>query len=477
LENIADASLDKIGNFEPQGISNMLWTYATLKVSNPQLFQAVGDSIVGSDNILSSFNPQNIANILWSYATLDVQHPALFKKMGDHIVDLNELSSFNSQELANTVWAYATLDVQHPALFRKMGDHIRDLHDLSSFKPQDFANILWTYAKARVEHTNLFKKMGDHIVMLDSLKSFKPQELAIIVWVYAAANELRTDLFESIGTATSERGHLESFNAQNLSNIAWSFAVADVDIPLFREGDFVKALIDRKQNFNAADMSQLHQWHLWQTHEKSNEELPGVLVECCHSTFANSDIKLSSVQKNVNSELASMGPHPVESYLTLSGYKLDALMQINGTEVGIEVDGPYDFIGKKPIGGTLLKRRQVMAIDKIPLVSVPYWEWDELDGDRSRQQQYLQSILKVNDMNTPLQKHLEADLTSFDEKIKSVVDTSCKPIEVLDQEPVKHEIEDLEALTVLGLKEMLRSKGLKVGGRKAELIERLELMN
>jgi hypothetical protein len=51
LENIADASLDKIVNFETQGIANMLWTYATLKVSNPQLLRAVGDNIASSDNI------------------------------------------------------------------------------------------------------------------------------------------------------------------------------------------------------------------------------------------------------------------------------------------------------------------------------------------------------------------------------------------------------------------------------------------
>jgi hypothetical protein len=477
LENIADASLDKIGNFEPQGISNMLWTYATLKVSNPQLFQVVGDSIVGSDSFLNDFNSQNIANTVWAYATLDERYPALFKKMGDHIVDLNDLSLFNPQELANILWAYASLDVQHLAFFKKIGDHILHLNDLSSFKPQNIANIVWAYAKARVKHTNLFKKMGDHIVMLDSLKSFNSQSLSNIAWAYATANELRTDSFESIGAATFERGHLESFNAQNLSNIAWSFAVADVDIPLFREGNFGKALHDKKQDFNAAHLRQLYQWHLWQTHEKSNAGLPGVLVECCHSTFVNSDNKLSSFQKNVISELAFVGLNSVEKYLTLSGYKLDALVQINDTKIGIEIDGPHDFIGGKPIGGTLLKRRQVMAIDKIPLVIVSRWKWDKLDGDRSRHQQYLQSILKVNDMNTPLEKHHEADSTSFDEEISSDLDTPCITIEVLDQEPVKHESEDLEALTVPELKEMLRRKGLKVGGRKAELIERLELMN
>jgi hypothetical protein len=122
----------------------------------------------------------------------------------------------------------------------------------------------------------------------------------------------------------------------------------------------------------------------------------------------------------------------------------------------------------------LLKRRQVIAIDKISLVSVPYWEWDELGNDRRGQQQYLQKILRVNDTNTPLEKHLEADLTTFDEEISSDLDTLCTTIEVLDH-PVMQAPKVLEALTVPELKEMLRSKGLKVGGRKAELIERLEL--
>jgi hypothetical protein len=423
---------------------------------------------------MNLFKPQDFANILWSYATLDVQHPAMFRKMGDHIRDLHNLSSFKPQELANTVWAYASLDIHHPSLFKSMGDHIRALHYLSSFNPQNIANIVWAYAKARVEHTNLFKKMGDHIVMLDSLKSFKPQELANVVWAYATANELRTDLFESIGAALFERGHLESFNAQNLSNIAWSFAAADVDIPLFREdNNFAKALIDRKQDFNAADLSQLHKWHLWQTHEKSNEGLPGVLVECCHNAFVNSDNKRSFIQKNVNSELVSMGLNPVESYLTSSGYKLDALVQINDTKVGVEIYGPYDFIGRKPIGGTLLKRRQVTAIDKIPLVSVPYWEWDELGNDRLQKSQYLRSLFRLNGTTNCFDELTNTNDVSFDAEVSSDLDNLCTVDEV--NKPPEQYIVDLEALTVPELKEMLRSEGLKVGGRKSELIERLEM--
>jgi hypothetical protein len=59
------------------------------------------------------------------------------------------------------------------------------------------------------------------------------------------------------------------------------------------------------------------------------------------------------------------------------------------------VDGPSHFIKKKPTATTLLKRRQITAIDKIPLVSVPYWEWDDLEKDRVKKQQYLRSLIGI----------------------------------------------------------------------------------
>lgn len=106
------------------------------------------------------------------------------------------------------------------------------------------------------------------------------------------------------------------------------------------------------------------------------------------------DFTSSSLQKDVLMELDSMGLKPVEEYLTPSGYSLDALIEINGTQIGVEVDGPYHFIGKTLDGSTLLKQRQILSIDKLPLVSLPYWEWNELGTDRDRKQQYLRSLLE-----------------------------------------------------------------------------------
>jgi hypothetical protein len=39
-------------------------------------------------------------------------------------------------------------------------------------------------------------------------------------------------------------------------------------------------------------------------------------------------------------ELSSIGLRPEEEFLAKSGYRLDALVEVKGTKVGIEVDGP-----------------------------------------------------------------------------------------------------------------------------------------
>jgi hypothetical protein len=94
----------------------------------------------------------------------------------------------------------------------------------------------------------------------------------------------------------------------------------------------------------------------------------------------------------VVSELKYIGLNPIEEYLTPSGYRVDALVEINDTKIGVEVNGPFHFIGRTVDGSTKLKQRQVSALDNIRIISVPYWEWNELGNDRSEKQLYLQSL-------------------------------------------------------------------------------------
>jgi hypothetical protein len=385
--------LREFESFRSQNLANILWAYATLDIEHPVLFKRVGDH-VASDS-LKSYIPQDFSNIVRAFATAGVQHAELFETVGDHINKLDDWKSFDPQAISNTVWAYATVGVQHAALFEKVGTHIHQLDNLEEFTLQAFANTVWAYATAEMRHNALFEKVGNHVNQLDNLKAFTSQNLASIVWAFATANQLRSDLFEKVGIAVSNRGDFQSFNIQNLSNIAWAYAVANADSPMVFNDNLTLALKDREHQSIPDNLYQLYQWHLWQTKELSQAGLPEELREWCYQAFVTADTNVSRLQKDVVNELKSMDLNPVEEYQTPRGHSIDALVKVKGRSICIEVDGPSHFDNRKPTATTLLKRRQIAAIDKIPLVSVPYWKWNKLGKDCVKKQQYLRSLVGI----------------------------------------------------------------------------------
>ena len=426
---VAFKHLDK---FKPQALSNTVWAYATAGINHPKLFEKVANHIVESD-ILEQFEPQAFANTVWAYATVGINHPKLFEKVAKHIVDSRDLDDeFVPQALANTVWAYATAGINHPKLFEKVANHIMKSDILDRFRDaQDFSHIVWAYASAGINHPNLFKKMANHIVQSDKFYRFTPQALSNTAWAYATAQVSHPRLFKKVTNAALQcQGEhnsqdvanllwayatmgiidkqlfsafvptaaklINSYNNQDLGHIAWAYAVADIEAPILFKKLFIKKCVEKKDGFVHEALSQLYQWHLWQTKEKCNPGLSEGLLDKCHEAFISQDLTISKLQEDVVANLSSIGLEPKEEVLMDSGYRIDAIVEVKGKTVGVEVDGPWHFIGnsRSPLGRTILKRRQVPAIDGIELVSVSYWEWNKLLGkDEVKRQDYLRKLL------------------------------------------------------------------------------------
>ncbi|KAL7449821.1 hypothetical protein ACHAWC_001838 [Mediolabrus comicus] len=421
-------SLDRFTH--PQDVSNTVWAYATAGVNHPQLFEKLANHIAGLDN-LREFKPQHVSNTVWAYATAGVNHPNLFEKMANHIVRLDHLRDFKPQHLSNIVWAYATAGANHPKLFELVANHIVRLDHLRDFKPQELSNTVWAYATAGINHPKMFEKVGNHIVQLDHLIKFKPQNLSNTVWAYATAQVSHPELFQEVAKAAILRKeHLNSqavanllwsyatmgmvldkpifssfvpiavqlidnYNNQGLANIAWAYTVVDVDAPTLFNDRFINKCLEKKDRFSVEDLRQLHQWHLWQTRERSRAGLPEALQDRCYKEFISEEPTPSKFQDDVVDQLSSIGLNPKEEALMDCGYRIDAIVEVNGKTIGVEVDGPSHFIGKSksPTGSTILKRRQVPAIDKIELVSVPGWEWYTLGKDQTKKQEYLRRLV------------------------------------------------------------------------------------
>ena len=114
-----------------------------------------------------------------------------------------------------------------------------------------------------------------------------------------------------------------------------------------------------------------------------------------YNAFVSQDITQSKLQDDVISQLSSMGLELEEEVLTKSGYRLDALVEVNGKKIGVEVDGPTHFLGRNRTGSTILKHRQITNLDNIPVVSVPYWDWNKFRKDSDKKQQYLRDLLEL----------------------------------------------------------------------------------
>eukprot|EP00985_Skeletonema_marinoi_P013377 scaffold6613_cov158-Skeletonema_marinoi.AAC.4 len=382
--------IDVLYGFKPQELSNIAWAYAKAGVCNSSLFEKVANRIVGHEK-LDAFIPKHLSITVWAYATDGFDHPELFVKVANHIVSFGNLARFNSQDLSNTMWAYAKAGCNHPKLSEKVANHIVSLDNLDRFIPQELSNLAWAYATAQFSHPKLFKKVAEAAIR--SKGKFISQEVANLLWAYATMGITDKQLFLSFMPAAAKL--IDSYNNQGLANIAWAYAVADVDAPSIFNDHFIMMCVEKEDGFKMEGLFQLHQWHLWQTKETSNPGLPVDLKERCYNAFISEEPTVSKFQDDVVAQLSNIGLDPKEEVLMGSGYRIDALVEVNGKTIGIEVDGPYHFIGrsKSPLGSTILKRRQVPSIDNIELVSVPYWEWDEVGNDELKKQEYLCHLL------------------------------------------------------------------------------------
>jgi len=392
FEKVGDhiISLDNLNDFWPQALSNILWAYATNGQDNEHLFKKIADHIITLES-LHDFWPQALSNIVLAYATAGEPHPQLFKNVADHIVTLPSLRMFNGQDCSNTLWAFATAKESHPMLFKKVADHVAKLDNLSHFDPQAFSNIVWSFAISEESHPQLFNKLADEAIKKQH--DFASQGVANFLWAYASNGQVGKHLFSSF--VPSVKANIDKYNMQNLAIITWAYSVANVNVPSVFNNEFINACLEKKDEFESEDLRQLHQWQLWQDEIKSDISLPQSLQMRCYEAFTSQDPRPSKFQDDVVSNLSSMGLQPQEEVLLKSGYQIDAVVEVDGKQIAVEVDGPSHFIGKELTGSTILKHRQVAALDGMQFVSVPYWEWNNLKKDSKKKKQYLSSLLGV----------------------------------------------------------------------------------
>jgi hypothetical protein len=239
---------------------------------------------------------------------------------------------------------------------------------------------------------------------------FNSQEVANTLWAFA-----------TIGTKPGERlvGQLErraeaisgEFNSQEVANTLWaicffciqfnvslrfccslSFSVPSIDF------DDQKNLC---QFFISCDMIEGPHADL----SVSVQTLKEKLGPSCQAAFIGMPVHPSASQQQVSNTLRGMGLSVKDEFrCPKSGYSIDIRVHdirvhaksSTGAAAGwaVEFDGPSHFLTSRlPVGGTLMKRRHLELLG-YTVVSLPFWEWDQLTG--SDEKEYLRGKLHIS---------------------------------------------------------------------------------
>ena len=87
FDRVSKHIIDNAGSFEPQGISNVLWAYATLEVAScPRLFETFAELMISNTKLLDMFKLQHFANMVWAFSAAHISHTPLFDKVAEVIV-------------------------------------------------------------------------------------------------------------------------------------------------------------------------------------------------------------------------------------------------------------------------------------------------------------------------------------------------------------------------------------------------------
>ena len=136
---MAPRIISDIGEFAPQGIANTAWSFATASIQDSadgirarpsadqtmmSVFEAIEQEVGGRG--VSGFKAQELCNLLWSFATVNVSAPAVFELCADGIVE--RLEECVPQTVANTLWSFATTGHQSPKLLQLLQRSQRPMH-------------------------------------------------------------------------------------------------------------------------------------------------------------------------------------------------------------------------------------------------------------------------------------------------------------------------------------------------------------
>jgi len=300
---------------------------------------------------------------------------------------------------------------------------VKAMETVAKMDTEDLCNTLWALAamKMKVEGglVAALIKRGRAV----KVTTFKPHQVSRFLWSLATMGvALDATLVSALGRrACTTAGR---FQAKEIAEMMWAISV--FDLALF-DSQFIlfdcmaTRCIQLKAELTTAHKRLLHQWLLFCTIRPGVKgSLPESVVKMKQSmgpellkTFS-AEKRSSRLQGEVAKELSAMPDMLVSEGFRdpISGYTIDIRVRkqegiegtegyIEGTDApsgggwAVEVDEQADFLqggGERlACGATILKRNHLAYLGYV-VVSVPFFEWEELSSTEDKHQ-YLEAKL------------------------------------------------------------------------------------
>mmetsp|Transcript_36837 Transcript_36837/g.88633 ORF Transcript_36837/g.88633 Transcript_36837/m.88633 type:complete len:446 (+) Transcript_36837:199-1536(+) len=170
---------------------------------------------------ITKYQSQGLSNVLWALATMRVD-PDQHKELIDELLEVVELkvTEFTQQALAHTAWAIATLGREGALMvaIRKQAEP-----GITSSAPADLANLIWALCASKVADDSLCATVCN--VVMSRPAEFKAKELADVALAFSIAGYTNSSFWTLVKDSILAEG--ETYTSGVLATLALALAQAN----------------------------------------------------------------------------------------------------------------------------------------------------------------------------------------------------------------------------------------------------------
>lgn len=222
MARLWDRGADMPRELTPQNISNLLWACTKLGTMSPHFFASLELYLPGK---LKDFNAHAIATALWAYSVLGVSIPDPIMQGFDEVI-MSRMGSLKGLDISQILVAHANMSIKPPSTtMLRLEEQIVSL--ISDLSASHIKNILWSYAKFhQAPRGSLFLALENQIGRLEM--DARGVDFSAIMWAYGMLRLPPDAMF----TMCEARIHAivkeqkDALSAMDVANCLWAFAAA-----------------------------------------------------------------------------------------------------------------------------------------------------------------------------------------------------------------------------------------------------------